>query len=147
MHFPQWGAILCWLSEGHVNIGVTPLTNPGPGYRSHPDHSITVDSYASVVMIRTGDMTIADTHEALQLWEINYPPVFYLPKRHVRMDLLIPTERTTYCPFKGTAQYWSIRLGQVVIENAVWGYADPYDEVLAIKDHVAFYSDKVEIVV
>jgi uncharacterized protein (DUF427 family) len=60
------------------------------------------------------------------------------------MDLLRPTEHHTFCPYKGTASYWTIRAGDKSSENAVWGYPEPYDEVDAIKDYVAFYWDRVD---
>jgi len=55
------------------------------------------------------------------------------------MDLLRPTEHHTYCPYKGTASYWSIAAGGRESENAVWGYPEPFDEVAAIRDYVAVY--------
>jgi uncharacterized protein (DUF427 family) len=61
----------------------------------------------------------------------------------VRMERLVRTDHQTYCPFKGEASYYSLRDGP---ENAVWTYEQPYDEMLAIREHLAFYPDKVEIV-
>src|SRR5258707_12180260 len=60
------------------------------------------------------------------------------------MDMLAPTDHHTFCPYKGTAAYWTIRVGDKASENAVWGYPDPYDEVPALKDFVAFYWDRVD---
>ena len=60
------------------------------------------------------------------------------------MDLLTPTEHHTFCPYKGTASYWTIRVGDRMSENAVWGYPESYDEVAAIQDFVAFYWDRVD---
>ncbi|MDF3010871.1 MAG: hypothetical protein K0S03_1667, partial [Burkholderiales bacterium] len=56
-------------------------------------------------------------------------------------ERLSRTDHHTYCPFKGTASYFSLEGGA---ENAVWTYETPYDEMLAIKELVAFYPDKVE---
>jgi uncharacterized protein (DUF427 family) len=57
------------------------------------------------------------------------------------MDRLVRTSHSTYCPFKGHASYYSLANGP---ENAVWTYELPYDEMLAIKEHLAFYPDKVD---
>jgi hypothetical protein len=71
------------------------------------------------------------------------PVVYYFPRKDVKMERLVRTEHQTYCPFKGQASYYSMKDGP---ENAVWTYEQPYDEMLAIKEHLAFYPDKVEIV-
>jgi uncharacterized protein (DUF427 family) len=60
------------------------------------------------------------------------------------MERLVRTDHHTDCPFKGQASYYSLKDGP---ENAVWTYEQPYDEMLAIKDHLAFYPDKVDTVV
>jgi uncharacterized protein (DUF427 family) len=88
--------------------------------------------------------TIADSTNAHLLFETRHLPVYYFPRADVRLDLLSPTEHHTYCPYKGTASYWTIRVGDRNAENAVWGYPDPYDEVPALGDFVAFYWDRVD---
>ncbi len=121
------------------------MANPGPGYRAHPEHTITITPHAGRVTVTANGITIANSTDAVVLQEASYPPVFYVPKRDVRMDLLAPTEKHSRCPFKGQASYWTIQAGERAIENSVWGYPEPYDEVLAIQDKVAFYPDKVTI--
>src|SRR5205814_2126605 len=71
-------------------------------------------------------------------------PVYYFPRADVRMDLFEPTDHQTFCPYKGKASYWTVKIGNRVAENAVWGYPDPYDEVTQLKDFVAFYWDRVD---
>ena len=73
--------------------------------------------------------------------EGDYPVVYYVPRKDVRMDRLLRTSHTTYCPFKGHASYYSLVNGP---ENAVWSYEQPYDEVGAIREHLAFYPSKVD---
>jgi uncharacterized protein (DUF427 family) len=87
---------------------------------------------------------IAETTSALVLWESDYSPVYYVPMTDVGEGYLTPTNHETYCPYKGTASYWTIGAGGAEEQNAVWGYNHPYDESQALKDHVAFYPDKVE---
>ena len=57
---------------------------------------------------------------------------------------MVLTDHHTYCPYKGTASYWTIKVGDKVSENAIWGYQEPFEEVTAIKDFVAFYWDRVD---
>jgi uncharacterized protein (DUF427 family) len=121
------------------------MANSGPGYRAHPGHRITVRPFAGRVEMRARGVLIAASERALELREATYPPVLYLPKADVATALLVPTERQTYCPFKGQASYWSICAGDALLDNAVWGYDQPYDEVAAIRNHVAFYPHRVEI--
>jgi uncharacterized protein (DUF427 family) len=61
------------------------------------------------------------------------------------MSLLERTDNATYCPYKGDASYYTIKNGENALDNAVWTYEQPYDAVSDIKDHLAFYADRVEI--
>ena len=76
--------------------------------------------------------------------ETKHTPVVYFPRDDVRFDLLEATSHVTFCPFKGEASYWTLRVGDRVEENVVWSYADPFDEVAGIKDYVSFYADRVD---
>ena len=76
--------------------------------------------------------------------ESHCQPVVYLPRTDVDMSLVEKTEHTTFCPFKGTASYYSIRVGDRVAKNAIWSYEDPYDQVADLKDLLAFYPDRVD---
>ena len=84
---------------------------------------------------------IADTRDAVELKESDYPVVYYIPRKDVKMDRLVRSKHQTVCPFKGTASYYSLKDGP---ENAVWTYETPYDEMTAIRERLAFYPDKVD---
>lgn len=118
--------------------------NSGPGYAKHPEHRITTDPATLRVRVTVGGQVIADTREAIAMKEGNYPVVYYVPRKDVKMDRLVRTAHTTYCPFKGHASYYSLAGGP---ENAVWSYEQPYDEVAVIKDRLAFYPSKVDSIV
>ena len=94
--------------------------------------------------VRFNGEVIADSRDALRLDESSYPPVYYLPRRDVKMERLIRTSHTTHCPHKGDATYFSVCNGQTV-RNAVWSYERPYEPVKAIRELLAFYPDKVAI--
>ena len=112
-----------------------------------PDHQITIAPSADRVEVRSGETTIADSQSTLVLRETNHPPVRYIPLADVDRSLLAPSELTTYCPYKGDASYYSIVAGQERGTDAVWFYDQPYPAVAQIKDHIAFYSDRVELTV
>ena len=107
-------------------------------------HHITIDESGASVKITFAGKNVVDTKAALILREGSIPPVYYVPRNDVRMDLLKATERLTHCPFKGDASYWTVVAGDKVAENAVWSYQQPFDQVAAIKDHLAFYVDRMD---
>jgi len=111
-----------------------------------PDHPITVTPSRERVLVRVAGALIADTREALVLQEASYPPVQYIPRKDVDMNLLQRTDHSSYCPFKGDASYYSIPSGGEKSVNAVWTYENPYPAVGQIKDYVAFYPSRVDAI-
>ena len=109
-----------------------------------PDHPITIEANHARVVVSVAGRVIADTREALTLREASYPPVQYIPRKDVDMALLQRTEHGTYCPYKGDCAYYSIPVGAERSVNAVWTYEAPFDAVAQIKDHLAFYPDRVD---
>lgn len=116
-----------------------PVRIPGP------DHPIVIEPASVRVKISAGNHVIADTSEALVLREASYPPVFYVPRKHVDMAAIERTDHASYCPYKGDASYFSLPAGLDRAENAIWSYEAPYDAVAPIRDHLAFYADRVTI--
>lgn len=90
-------------------------------------------------------LEMANTRRPLLLREGNYPMVVYFPIRDVNMRLLEPTATSSHCPYKGDASYWSIRLGEQVLRDAAWGYPQPLAECPWLREHLAFYADRVTI--
>ena len=116
-----------------------PIRIPGP------DHPITIEPSTARVTVTAGGQVIADTTEALVLREANYPAVLYIPRKDANLALLSHTDHSTYCPYKGDASYFSLPAGVDKAENAIWTYEAPYDAVSQIRDHLAFYTDRVTI--
>jgi uncharacterized protein (DUF427 family) len=108
------------------------------------DHPIAIESSEARVVVSVAGLVIADSRDALTLREAAYPAVYYIPRKDVDMSLLERTAHATYCPYKGECSYYSIRAGGQKSVNAVWSYEDPFAVVAAIKDHVAFYPDRVD---
>ena len=111
-----------------------------------PDHPITVAANPARVVVRLGGQVVADSLQALELRESTYPPVQYLPRRDVRMDLLARTRHTTHCPYKGDAAYYAITVDGVTVDNVAWTYGTPFPAVAAIAGHLAFYAAKVDAI-
>ena len=111
-----------------------------------PDHPITIQPNQGRVVVTLGEQVIADTREALTLREASYPPVQYIPRKDVDMTALTRSATTTYCPYKGEASYFSIPAGGERSGDAIWTYESPYDAVAEIKDHLAFYPDRIDAI-
>jgi uncharacterized protein (DUF427 family) len=109
-----------------------------------PDHPISVEANPSRVVVTVGGKVIADSRDALTLREASYPAVQYIPRRDVDMAALTPSKHTSYCPYKGEASYYDIPTGGARSLNAVWTYETPFEAMAQIKDHLAFYPDRVD---
>lgn len=87
--------------------------------------------------------TVAKSDAALILHERGYPPRIYFPLHDVRMDLLTSSDRSTHCPYKGDASYWTVSANGAQAADVAWAYRQPIDDVAAIKDHLSF-ADPVQ---
>ena len=121
--------------EPNVAIATKPVKIPGP------DHPITIERNPARIIVSIAGRVVANTREALTLHEAAYPAVQYIPRKDVDMALLDRTDHTTYCPYKGDCNYYSLPAGGKKSVNAVWTYENPYPAVAQIKGHVAFYPD------
>jgi len=110
------------------------------------DHPITIEPNKSRVLVSIAGRVIADTRKALTLREASYPAVQYVPRKDVDMSQLKRTDHATYCPYKGDCAYYSIPIGGERSTNAVWSYEAPFAAVAEIKDHLAFYPDRVDAI-
>jgi uncharacterized protein (DUF427 family) len=110
-----------------------------------PDHPITIEPSSDHVVVKAGDVVVADSSNAVTLHEASYPPVYYVPLADVDSEVLESSDTTSYCPYKGEASYYSVRTGDDVVKDAIWFYDEPYDAVAQIAGHVAFYPDRVQI--
>ena len=112
--------------------------------RSAAAAGITIAPNPNRVIVRVGGAIVADTTRALVMRAPGTPDQPYIPREDVDMTRLVRTDLVTHCPYKGDAAYWSIRSGPRTVENAVWSYEAPYDEMAPIKGYLAFYSDRVD---
>jgi uncharacterized protein (DUF427 family) len=122
------------------------MTDARPHKTPGPDHPITLEQSSSHVIVRSGSVVIAQTSRALEMREASYPAVFYVPIDDVDQRLLRHSEHHTWCPYKSEASYYDIIDGDgTELTAAAWYYADPSPAVADIKDHLAFYPDRVTV--
>jgi uncharacterized protein (DUF427 family) len=118
-------------------------------YARFPDHRIEIDEAGIGVKVSRGSTLVAETKRGLNLREGSYPAVVYVPREDVRMDRLERSDHTTHCPFKGDATYYDLNndlnADDPRTRQIAWSYEDPFDQMLAIRGYLAFYSDRVEI--
>lgn len=119
--------------------------NPAPGFVQHPEHVVHVEGFDGTVTVHADHVQIARSDKAILLTETNHAPVYYLPIEDVDQSVLRRSERVTRCPFKGKAAHWNVVIGEHEIDNAVWAYEMPYDEMLELAGMMAFYTSKVTV--
>ncbi|MBA2522240.1 MAG: DUF427 domain-containing protein [Solirubrobacterales bacterium] len=109
-----------------------------------PKHRILWGEFPRRVRAELGGETVLDTTGGRLLHESQMLPVLYVPEADIAMGLLEPTEKHTFCPFKGEASYWSIRTPGATAKDAVWSYPSPNDEAPWLAGHLAFYWDELD---
>ena len=108
-------------------------------------HPITVTPTGKHVVVRVNGEVVAETDAALTLQESTYPAVQYVPLADVVPSALTRSDTTTYCPYKGEANYYHVSAAGQTVDDAIWTYQQPYDAVDAIAGHVAFYDTKADV--
>jgi uncharacterized protein (DUF427 family) len=122
------------------------MTNARSHLTPGPDHPIDLQRSSSHVTVRRGTVVIAETSRAFEMREAAYPVVFYVPLDDVDQRRLRRNDDHTWCPYKGEASYYDIIDGDATdLAGAAWYYDDPFPAVADIKDHVAFYADRVAV--
>jgi uncharacterized protein (DUF427 family) len=131
----DWNAMDEWFEEDE------------PVYVHPRDPYKRVDILASSrhVVVEVDGERVADSRSPRILFETSLPARYYLPLVDVRMDMLRPSATQTMCPYKGTASYWSVAIGDVVHEDLVWCYRSPVAESQKIAGLACFYNEKVDI--
>ena len=131
-----------WLLTFKV-CGKMSLLNPAPGFLKYPGRTLNYKTIERKIEVIFNNKIVASSNRFILLEEENYAPVMYVPRDGLFFEFMESTKYSTYCPFKGKASYWNIKVCDKNAENAVWSYSDPFDEAVIIKNYFAFYSDKV----
>jgi uncharacterized protein (DUF427 family) len=135
-------AIAALSNESRTQASRT-MPNPSPGHRQMPEHKVAEHKVAQRMTVSVGDDLVAESADVIRVDEDRMPPRFYFPRADVRMNLLRASAKTTVCPFKGQASYFSLDLGggKDQLPDAAWSYDSPYDEHRDLAGRLAFYDD------
>ncbi len=131
-----WDAVDAWFEEGR------PLVH----YPPNPYHRVDCRPTNRRLQVRVAGTELVDTTDTIILFETSLVPVLYVDPTHVRTDLLRRTETTSYCNYKGIASYWAAVIDDTVVEDVAWSYQDPLAESAAIKGHLTFDPDRVDLI-
>ncbi len=132
-----WGKMDAWFEEDD-EVYVHPRD---------PYKRIDVLNSSRHVEVKIADETVADTRRPRLLFETKLPTRYYIPRMDVRLDLLEPSDSTSRCPYKGVATYFSVRVGEQLLEDIAWCYPLPIPECPKVENLICFYNEKVDIYV
>jgi uncharacterized protein (DUF427 family) len=130
-----WDALDEWFAEDEQLFG----------HPRDPYHRIDVYKSSRHVRVSRGGDVIADTRRAKILFETSLPPRYYMPAEDVRTDLPVPSARRSRCAYKGSASYWSVRVGGRVVEDLVWAYPEPQHDAAPVRDLLCFFNERVDL--
>jgi uncharacterized protein (DUF427 family) len=109
-----------------------------------PGWAVYLEPTPKRIRVVVGGETIADSSRAMILQESGQQPIYYFPPEHVRSDFLRPSDRHTHCPKKGDASYYTIQVGDHVVDAGAWYYPEPLEGAPPIKDLIAFYFNRMD---
>jgi uncharacterized protein (DUF427 family) len=109
-----------------------------------PYHRVDVLRSSRHVRVEMLGQTVAETRRPSLLFETGLPTRFYIPRADVRMDLLVQSPTTTQCPYKGSASYYGVRVGNRLARDVVWTYRFPIPECTKIENLLCFYNERVD---
>jgi uncharacterized protein (DUF427 family) len=133
--FLDWDAIDEWFTED-LQIH---------GHPKDPYTRIDIVPTTRHVKVSLDGVTLAESRRTKLLQETSLPARFYFPPEDVRTELLVPSSQRSRCAYKGSAAYWSVRVGDHVVEDLVWTYADPEPEAAPVRDLLCFFSERVDV--
>jgi uncharacterized protein (DUF427 family) len=133
----EWDAMEAWFEEDEQVF-----THPRDPYKR-----IDILASSRQVRVEVDGVSIAETAKPTLLFETGLPVRYYLPKAHVRMDLLTPSDKESHCPYKGQAEWWSVRVRDTIHPEFAWSYRFPLPESQKIAGLIAFYNEKVDLYV
>ncbi|MHB1439284.1 MAG: DUF427 domain-containing protein [Cuniculiplasma sp.] len=111
---------------------------------SKNDHKITVKTIEKPIKIVSSGEVIAETSDAILLSEQGHDDTVYVPIRDAKLKFFKESKKTSKCPYKGTADYYSLSINGEEKEDVVWRYIKPTLDFIPIKDYIAFYPNAIE---
>lgn len=133
----EWEAMDAWFEEDEQVYT----------HARDPYHRIDVLNSSRHVKISLDGETLAETRSPVLLFETGLPVRYYIPKLDVRLKLLESSETHTECPYKGTASYYSVKVGDELKKDLVWYYPFPTPEMSKIQNMLAFFDERLDVYV
>jgi uncharacterized protein (DUF427 family) len=134
VHVP-WDSADSWIEEGRVLVQYPP----------NPYHRIDCRPTQRRLRVEVAGTLLVDTHDTIILFETALEPKLYAPKASIRMDVLHPTDTSTYCNYKGWATYWSATIDGTVVDDVAWSYEDTYPESAPIQGWLSFDETRAKV--
>jgi uncharacterized protein (DUF427 family) len=133
----DWSAFDQWQEEDEVVMG----------HPHDPFGRIDVLRSSRHVVVSSKGAVLADSTRPTLLFETSLPTRYYLPREDIRWDLLTPSESHTVCAYKGVASYWTARLTDGDLPDIAWTYEEPLHDALKVQGMVAFFTERIDLVV
>ena len=133
------------LTFGPAPLGSNPSGHFNFSLEQAPKHRILFEPFPRRMRAFVGDRQVLDSTRGMLLHESNIKPVYYAPVEDFAEDLFVDSDLTTHCPFKGDASYWSLKVGERLVEDAVWHYPEPLAESPWLEGYAALYWEKADL--
>ncbi|NJN21344.1 MAG: DUF427 domain-containing protein [Leptolyngbya sp. RL_3_1] len=119
---------------------------PGPGQESVWDYPRPPRLEAADHLIRVvfNGVTLAASQRTYRVLETSHPPTYYIPLEDVQQQYLTPTQRSSFCEWKGRAQYFTVTVGDRTDIDAIWSYPQPTPAFQAIQNYIAVYPSRMD---
>lgn len=131
----DWGDVDAWYEEDEQVVG----------HPRNPYHRVDCLRSGRRLRVEAAGEVLADTNDTLAVYETSLEPRLYVSPGHVRTELLVRSSTETYCPYKGTATYWSAHVGGVVLDDVAWSYEQALPESAPLEHHLSFDGTKVTV--
>jgi uncharacterized protein (DUF427 family) len=130
-----WDAVTSWYEE-EEEVFMHPR---------NPYHRVECVRTTRRLTVEFGGLVLVDTTDTVGVYETSLAPRLYVSPAHAAPGVLVPSPTTTYCPYKGTASYWSAVIGDAHIADVAWSYEEPYPECSAIRGLLSFYETRLDV--
>ena len=115
------------------------------GHPRNPYHRVDCVRTSRRLRVEVAGVELVDTTATTGVYETSLAPKLYVERASVRMDLLTPSTTTTYCPYKGTASYWTATIDGRTFEDVAWSYDDPLPESLPLRELLSFDPTRADV--
>ena len=133
----EWASMDEWREEEEAIIG----------HPRDPYHRVDCVQSSRHVVIEIDGQVVADSNRPMIVFETGMRNRYYLPHVDVPSDALVKSERTSVCPYKGTAAYWSVKVAGKLHNDVAWSYPDPLPESERLRGHMCFYDEHVDVTI